>query len=454
MIYMKFIKPKVIILLVITLIINIVALYSIYNDLTKIEILDAKVTNYENSKVFVEVKAKLKDKTWYCYVKNNNKETKGEFKNNKCTIEIETGKDYILYAKDSRNHKSKETSINNFIGYILDFQFRKNIIYLYPEEEYDLEYKKVLLTSKTIDMDIKSKDTDIADINNNKIIAKKVGKTVIKSKKSDQELTVIVTDLIHAPKAEGKSKKALPCKQFNKEENDLLDEILKWKIEEAGYQTRAGAVAAARFLTLEFPYRVQYFYENGRVSNTGVHMADGEGRYYKKGLYLDESRFENITYKWVGPAIWGCPLKNFESTPSRGYIPGKMMPNGLDCSGFVTWALYNGGFDPGDVGAGETERPGQCTDLGKFQYINKKDFKNGVVRTGDLINFFGHIGMIIGIDLDKDQIIVAESLPNLGGAIARTYSLNSLVSTFTHVVLMDSYYKEDGNYTQMWKNSD
>lgn len=446
-------KLKVYLIILITLILNTTILYIINKDLTEITINDIKITDTKDSIVSLDVKATLKAKKWECIVKTEGKETKSKNSKNHCKIDIETGKDYTIYIEDQYKHKTTEESINDFIGYILDFQFKKNIIYLAENEQYDLEYKNVLLTSKNIDLDIKSNNEEIVTIENNKIVAKKSGKTTIKSKISDQKLTVIVTDLIHMPVAEGKSKTVLPCNQFTDDENDLLDEILKFKVEEAGYKTRAGAVAAARFLTLEFPYRVPYFYENGRVSDTGVHYADGEGRYYKKGLYLSESRFDNITHKWVGPAIWGCPLKNFESLPSRGYVPGKMMPNGLDCSGFVTWALHNGGFDPGDVGAGETPRDGQCTDLGKFQYISKKDFKEGIVRTGDLINFFGHIGMIIGIDLDNDKITIAESLPNLGGAIARTYTLNSLTTTFTHVVLMDNYYKEDGNYTVLWENS-
>ena len=73
------------------------------------------------------------------------------------------------------------------------------------------------------------------------------------------------------------------------------------------------AVVAARFLTLELPYRIPYFYENGRVSDTGVHFVDGEGRYYKKGLYLAESKKKDIIASWTGPAIWGCPLKNLET---------------------------------------------------------------------------------------------------------------------------------------------
>ena len=56
--------------------------------------------------------------------------------------------------------------------------------------------------------------------------------------------------------------------------------------------------------------------------------------------------------------------------------------------------------------------------------------------------------MIIGID--EDNIYVAESLPNLGGAVAKRYLKTNIGNTFTHVVLMDKYYKNDGNLTSMW----
>ena len=43
----------------------------------------------------------------------------------------------------------------------------------------------------------------------------------------------------------------------------FVDDILEYKINKAGYLTRAGVVEAMRFITLDFPYRVNYFYENG-----------------------------------------------------------------------------------------------------------------------------------------------------------------------------------------------
>lgn len=83
-----------------------------------------------------------------------------------------------------------------------------------------------------------------------------------------------------------------------------------------------------------------------------MNFADGEGRYYHQGLYLTNSKKNSIIASVSGPCIWGCPLYNWEDDLEYGYVWGVKKPNGLDCSGFVSWILYNGGFDPGDNGFG------------------------------------------------------------------------------------------------------
>lgn len=124
------------------------------------------------------------------------------------------------------------------------------------------------------------------------------------------------------------------------------------------------------------------------------------------------------------------------------------MPNGLDYSGFIAWVLKNADFDPGDIGAGDTESPYQMTKLGDFVSLNQDLIKSGKIKTGDLINYWGHIGIIIGID--KNNIYVAKSLPTLGGVVAKKYSKSNITKTFSYVVLMDDYYKKNGNLTDMW----
>ena len=126
-----------------------------------------------------------------------------------------------------------------------------------------------------------------------------------------------------------------------------------------------------------------------------------------------------------------------------------IMSQGEYCSGFVTWAFVNGGFDPGDVGAGENEGIYQMTDTGKYVALTTTLATSGTIKTGDLFNFWGHIALIIG--QDDDNYYVAESLPYLGGVIAKTYKKTKVADTFDHVVLMDSYYKNDGNLTDYWE---
>ena len=80
--------------------------------------------------------------------------------------------------------------------------------------------------------------------------------------------------------------------------------------------------------------------------------------------------------------------------------------------------------------------------------LNQDLIKSGKIKTGDLINYWGHIGIIIGID--ENNIYVAESLPTLGGVVAKKYSKSNITKTFSYVVLMDDYYKKNGNLTDMW----
>lgn len=80
-------------------------------------------------------------------------------------------------------------------------------------------------------------------------------------KTGNKSIKIIVTDIIEKPTYHEQKKEIVPCNQYNKSEAELLDKLLAFKINESGYQTRAGAVEAARFLTLEFKYRIPYFYE-------------------------------------------------------------------------------------------------------------------------------------------------------------------------------------------------
>ena len=206
-----------------------------------------------------------------------------------------------------------------------------------------------------------------------------------------------------------------------------------------GYKTRAAVVEAARFLTLEFKYRIHYFYENGRLLTNGTRSyVDGEGRYYHKGLYLSNNKKDNIIASQYGPSIWGCDLYT--------KILKETTPNGLDCSGFISWTLLNAGFDVGDRGAGISKnKTNDLDDLGKKVKINKESINQA--KVGDLLSRDGHIGILIGID--NNNFYVAEALDY--DLHVLTYTKKELIkSDWTYFINLDELYLNDGNLTNMW----
>ena len=127
--------------------------------------------------------------------------------------------------------------------------------------------------------------------------------------------------------------------------------------------------------------------------------------------------------------------------------------NGLDCSGFVSWVLYNGGFDVKDVGAGLASGL-DLTDYGKRTVFTKDLVDNKKVKVGDLLSSGGVEGGHIAIIIGEDEVnyYVAESLwtkPNVG-VVVTVYPRNKIYKEFYYVMLMDNYYKNDGNLTKLW----
>lgn len=447
---------KKIIIVVVSFLLLFGGYYYYFNEVKNIVLVGTEFVSYNEEDSTVTMKL-IKNNNilindYSCNVvgDENSYEVKGN--NNECNVSFKINDTYKLVLTSDKGYKSNVIELNDVFNDVLYFKFNEEQVYLVVGEEIDIEYTDVVVDLKK-NYSFKSSDSDIIEVKDNKIIGKGVGSAYVYSDKIDSTINVTVTNLITKPYATKEKKSLLQCNVYSEEQAAELDNILEYKINKAGYQTRAGAVAAARFLTLEFAYRVPYFYENGRVpisstdkSNINTHIADGEGRYYKKGLYLSDSKKNDIVSSWKGPAIWGCNLMNLERNEKYGYYMGKLMPNGLDCSGFITWTLKNAGYDPGDVGAGEDpNRDGQCTDLGEFVKLSENI---NDIKVGDLLNWWGHIAMLIGID--NDTYYVAESLSYIGGVRAMIYSREELLDTFEYMVKMDSYYKEDGNLTKYW----
>lgn len=296
-----------------------------------------------------------------------------------------------------------------------------------------------------------SENEDIVSISDGKIVGVNLGTSVVTLKSESgktAEVSVMVTDLIRKPELDDK-KKFLPCHAYTEEEAHIIDEALRTRVLNKGEGTRAALIETIRFMTLSFKYKVSYFYENGRMHESGVRKADGEGRYYHKGLYLSEDKFKDIKASHKGPAIWGCPLTNLQD--HNRYKPGAKMPNGLDCSGFVTWSLYNSGLDVGDIGAGINDRHKDMSDVGEmhsltYEYANSSDYK-----VGDVIARWGHTALIAG--KDSEYLYIAESLLK-GVRIEKVSYKNpnsSLYKYYAYINKMDKEYSKNDDYTDMWE---
>ncbi len=376
---------------------------------------------------------------------NNETISWNDVKDNVCLLEVNKNLDKVYLKKYVF---TKSFKINDLI--IGDSLPKK--VYLALKDSYSIK-PNVSFVGKKPNITYKSLNNKVAVVKDNKVFAKKIGTAKIEMNvngKYSNRFLVEVTNLItKRPKKFDDYKPNLPCNRYSKKEAEKLDLILKNKIESVGgYETRAAVVESIRFLMLDFPYQVEYFFENGRVDG-GMHNADGEGRYYHKGLYLDESKFKDLKYSFVGPAIWGCPLKNFEDWGTI-FKKGQYKPNGLDCSGFVSWSIVNGGYDPGDRGAGDNlEDTNEINDIGGEKVDTSVElFKSGKVKAGDLLGVWGHIAIVAGID--DEHVYVAESLWTFGGPVINTYTFSEATEDFVQAVLLYDYYKEYGLYTDMW----
>jgi len=366
-------------------------------------------------------------------------------KDDKCSYNVKTYK-YNINLKYNDNKivsYKKNIKIDGIAGINLNNKKK----YMALGESFNIDAKLDYVGDVDTKIIYKSSNPGVISIDENGIITA-VGEgtskiSVYSSNKMEESFDITSTGLIRVPTLDN-NKPIVPCNAHPKEQVEILDDILKSRVEEAGIGTRAAVAVAARFLTLEFPYKVPYFYENGRLTGNGV---EGEGRYYKQGLYLGVEKQNQIKTRMAGPASWGCPLMNYEDDGYRK--PNTYYANGLDCSGYVTWVLVQAGLDLGDIGAGSSyER--DYTDIGILRYNSYDLLHSGEVKVGDLIGWDGHIAIIAA--MSDTNIYVTESL--LPGVILDEYDYSSPYSNFysryDYIIDMTNNYKGDGNLKNMW----
>ena len=373
-----------------------------------------------------------------------------------CDFDV-TDCDFEIYVRDEQGKVGEGYDKDIGLCRIVSVELDWPRLYLPLEGTQSLECNVVTFGDADGSVEWTSSDDSIATVKDGQVTGHKNGSCTVTATAADGTAVtadVLVTDLITVPNWNTSEKELLDYRyvpRYTEEEAALLDEILANRVERAGgANTRGGVVAAARFLTLEFPYKIAYFFENGRLSpHAGRPRCDGEGRFYHKGLYLTESKYDVLdpTAIRYGPSTWGELLSNWET--KYAFVAGNKYPNGLDCSGFVSWCLINGGADVGDKGAGDESGNNDLCDLGEKQWLTVDYIQSDEPQVGDLIAEDGHIAIIIG--MTDDEIWIGESL--FTNVRVTHFKRNASVRAsglYTYVIPMDGVYDSDGNFTEMW----
>lgn len=195
----------------------------------------------------------------------------------------------------------------------------------------------------------------------------------------------------------------LPSKGVSVED---YNNFIAYSVNKAGAGTREGVVTAALSITstLYEKFQVRLPYEWG-----GGHSS----MYYG----IKDS--------------WGGALASPIAENNRLY-----KYSGLDCSGFVSWAIYNGGY--------------------KFSSMTSESFlslgtthpmsNDYTAKAGDLIHHYGHIMIIVGVDESTKTYQVAEAAGGDEGirVISMPFSGNTS-SKQNNIIDMTSFYSNESN---------
>ena len=206
--------------------------------------------------------------------------------------------------------------------------------------------------------------------------------------------------ILQQPLSDFLASKGTSLEQFNS--------LIESNVDNAGWGTRAGVVAAAVTLIDElgnnYGVRIPYFWGGGHVANFIQPFADGKwgsgscSAYDKAGFHYDR-----------------C---------------------GLDCSGFVPWAIYNGGFAMKEARLAHTFVNIEGAD--KVQ-LNANE---AVLQPGDLLESSMHIVLVVGVDETTKEYICAEAS---GYQYGVWFTRRKFNEKDYYGLRMDNYYNNPSN---------
>lgn len=196
----------------------------------------------------------------------------------------------------------------------------------------------------------------------------------------------------------------------------------------AGYKTRNGVVAAGLYLSSHIGVHIPYFW-------TG-------GHYHSYSGYQDKG--DNL----MGvPNKWGCQVK-MAFKGSGAQKEGNLYPFGLDCSGFVAWAIFNGGYYTGDqkqeIFINTKSIPSSIGGV-SVSSVSVSGSK-GKIKPGDIAWKKGHVGLVV--EVTDSGFTVAEAKSYKKGLIVTNHKYGS--SNFTKIILMDNFYNNYKKSSNLW----
>ncbi len=208
---------------------------------------------------------------------------------------------------------------------------------------------------------------------------------------------------------------SMPIDEFLASKGTSLEEYNNYifsEVTKAGVGTREGVVAAAVSLVggLCQKYQARLPYTMG-----GAHPAN---------FYGIPTSAPNSCGS-VG--IWGSSINGGSGSMMCGY--GPYFYSGPDCSGFVSWAIHNGGYKYEGLVASGFGSLGTTHSMSSF-----------TGKPGDVLYNSGHVVLIVGED--GDNYIIAEASSGENGT--RITKEPKTSGRYT-VVDMESYYNNDAN---------
>lgn len=212
----------------------------------------------------------------------------------------------------------------------------------------------------------------------------------------DYTLSSENTSILHEPLEDFLEKNGSSLEEFN--------DLIASNVDDAGWGTRAGVVAAAVTLIGElgdnYGVKVPYYWGGGHYDG----VVDGALGYW--GSTQCHTYANNQHYNYCG----------------------------FDCSGFVPWAIKNGGFKKG------VDLAGNFLNMPNARKVTLNN--DPQLQPGDLLESSGHIVLVVGVDEASKQYICAEAMGNAYGVLFTRRSFNE--SGYWGVDLEDYY--NDPNY--------